>query len=419
MAYCAKMPARAPAQTAPVAEYVLDQATKGLDAPLAVVDLAAFDHNAGDLVRRAAGRPIRVASKSVRCRALLDRVLTRPGYAGLLCYSLREALWLCAQGTSDDLVVGYPTADRAALASLAADARARRSITLMADSAEQLDLVDDAVGSGHPDLRICLDLDASWRPLSWPARSGWPAVHIGARRSPLHTPDQAVAFARTVLARPGFALAGAMSYEAQIAGLGDAPPGRPLRAAALRLVQRFSAAELRERRGQTIRQLQVLAPLEFVNGGGTGSLETTAADPAVTEVTAGSGLMGPTLFDAYRRFSPRPALLYALPVVRRPGGPVATLFSGGYIASGPPGRDRAPVPHWPAGLTLSGAEGAGEVQTPVLGAVAGRLRIGDRVWLRHAKAGELAERFNDYYLVENGAPARPVPTYRGEGQCFG
>ncbi len=414
MSYCAVM--RVPA---PVAELSLDQATKGLDPPLAVVDVSAFDHNAGDLMRRAAGRPIRVASKSVRCRALLDRVLARPGYAGLLCYSLREALWLCAQGTSDDLVVGYPTADRAALVSLAADAQARRNITLMADSAEQLDLIDEAVGSGHPELRICLDLDASWRPLSWQARSGRPAVHIGARRSPLHRPDQAAAFARTVLARPGFALVGAMSYEAQIAGLGDAPPGRPVRAAALRLIQRLSAAELRERRGETIRQIQALAPLEFVNGGGTGSLETTAADPAVTEVTAGSGLMGPTLFDAYRRFSPRPALLYALPVVRRPGGPVATLFSGGYIASGPPGRDRAPAPHWPAGLKLSGTEGAGEVQTPVLGAAAARLRIGDRVWLRHAKAGELAERFNDYYLVENGAPARPVPTYRGEGQCFG
>jgi D-serine deaminase-like pyridoxal phosphate-dependent protein len=210
-----------------------------------------------------------------------------------------------------------------------------------------------------------------------------------------------------------------MSYEAQIAGLGDAPPGRPLRATALRLIQRLSAAELRERRGEAIRQIQALTPLEFVNGGGTGSLETTAADPSVTEVTAGSGLMGPTLFDAYRRFSPRPALLYALPVVRRPGGPVATLFSGGYIASGPPGADRAPAPHLPAGLRLSAAEGAGEVQTPVLGAAAARLRVGDRVWLRHAKAGELAERFTDYYLAEDGAPARPVPTYRGEGQCFG
>jgi D-serine deaminase-like pyridoxal phosphate-dependent protein len=408
MAYCAGMPA-------------LDQATKGLDPPLAVVDLAAFDDNADDLVRRAAGRPIRVASKSVRCRTLLDRVLARPGFAGLLCYSLREALWLCAQGTSDDLVVGYPTADRGALAELAADPVARERITLMADSAEQLDLVDEAVGTGHPELRVCLDLDASWRPLSWSAVSG--AVHIGVRRSPLYAPEQAVSLARAVLARPGFRLTGAMSYEAQIAGLGDAPPGRPLRAAALRLIQRLSVAELRERRGETIRLLQALAPLEFVNGGGTGSLETTAADPSVTEVTAGSGLMGPTLFDAYRRFSPRPALLYALPVVRRPAAQVATLFSGGYIASGPPGRDRQPSPYLPAGLKLIGTEGAGEVQTPVRGAAAATLRVGDRVWLRHAKAGELAERFNDYHLIESasldGAPARPVPTYRGEGQCFG
>jgi D-serine deaminase-like pyridoxal phosphate-dependent protein len=417
MAYCAGMPA-------------LDQATKGLDPPLAVVDLAAFDDNADDLVRRAAGRPIRVASKSVRCRTLLDRVLARPGFAGLLCYSLREALWLCARGTSDDLVVGYPTADRGALAELAADPVARAAITLMADSAEQLDLVDEAVGTDHPELRICLDLDASWRPLFRPAQA-WSAlskplagaVHIGVRRSPLYAPGQALSFARTVLARPGFRLAGAMSYEAQIAGLGDAPPGRPLRAAALRLIQRLSVAELRERRGETIRLLQALAPLEFVNGGGTGSLETTAADPSVTEVTAGSGLMGPTLFDAYRRFSPRPALLYALPVVRRPAAQVATLFSGGYIASGPAGRDRAPSPYLPAGLKLTGTEGAGEVQTPVRGAAAATLRVGDRVWLRHAKAGELAERFNDYHLIESasldGAPARPVPTYRGEGQCFG
>src|ERR1700761_3536045 len=178
MAYCAGMPA-------------LDQATKGLDPPLAVVDLAAFDHNADDLVRRAVGRPVRVASKSVRCRALLDRVLARPGFAGLLCYSLREALWLCAQGTSDDLVVGYPTADRGALAELAADEVARQRVTLMADSAEQLDLVDEAVGAGHPELRICVDLDASWKPLAG-------RMHIGALGTALASPEQAVSFARAV-----------------------------------------------------------------------------------------------------------------------------------------------------------------------------------------------------------------------------
>jgi len=413
----ATQPPVASAVAAGVAQQaVYDQATAGLDPPLAIVDLAAFDHNAADLARRASGRPIRVASKSVRCRFLLDRVLARPGYAGVLCYSLPEALFLCARGTSDDLVVGYPTADHGAIAALAADPAARRSITLMVDAPEQLDLIDRAAGAGHPQLRVCLELDASWRPLP-----GWAAVHIGARRSPLHTPGQAAAFARAVLGRPGFRLVGVMSYEAQIAGLGDAPPGRPVRAATLRLIQRFSAAELRERRGEAIRQIRALTPLEFVNGGGTGSLETTAADTAVTELAAGSGLMGPTLFDAYRRFSPHPALLYALPVVRRPGGPharVATLFSGGYAASGPAGPDRLPAPYLPAGLKLSATEGAGEVQTPVLGAAAAGLRVGDRVWLRHAKAGELAERFAEYYLVEDASPARAVPTYRGEGQCF-
>jgi D-serine deaminase-like pyridoxal phosphate-dependent protein len=332
----------------------------------------------------------------------------------VLCYTLREALWLCANGTSDDLVVGYPTADRAALAALAADPVGRRNITLMADSAEHLDLIGAAAGAGHPDIRICLELDASWRPLA-----GRPFVHVGARRSPLHTPGQAAAFARAVLARPGFRLAGVMSYEAQIAGLGDAPPGRPLRAATLRVMQRFSAAELRERRGEAIRQIKELTPLEFVNGGGTGSLEVTAADPAVTELAAGSGLMGPTLFDAYHRFTPRPALLYALPVVRRPGGRAVTLFSGGYVASGPSTRTRLPSPYRPAGLRLSRMEGAGEVQTPVLGPAARSLHVGDRVWLRHAKAGELAERFAEYHLIGDGQPARAVPTYRGENQCFG
>ena len=69
--------------------------------------------------RRAAGKPIRVASKSVRCRPLLERILARgPGYRGLLTYTLPESLWLAVEGF-EDLVVGYPTADRTAIAELA------------------------------------------------------------------------------------------------------------------------------------------------------------------------------------------------------------------------------------------------------------------------------------------------------------
>lgn len=390
-----------------------EQATAHLDPPFAVVDVAAFDSNARDLVRRGGGLPIRVVSKSLRCRYLIERALAKPGYRGVMCYSLAEALWLHASGLSDDILVAYPTADRGALRALAADPAAREHVTVTIDSAAHLDFIGETLGEGHPGIRVCLELDVSWRPF----RGG---PQIGTWRSPLREPAQAALFAETILARPGFVLAGVLGYEGQIAGLGDAPPGHPVRAALVRAIQARSAAELRERRAETVRRIRALTPLEFVNGGGTGSLESTAADESVTELAAGSGLVGPTLFDAYRRFSPRPAVLYALPVVRRPGPRIATLFSGGYVASGTGTPDRLPAPFRPAGLRLSRVEGAGEVQTPVIGVAADALRLGDRVWLRHAKGGELAERLTEYHVIEPGATtSTPVPTYRGEGQCFG
>jgi D-serine deaminase-like pyridoxal phosphate-dependent protein len=391
-----------------------EQATAHLDPPFAVVDVAAFDSNARDLVRRAGGLPIRVVSKSLRCRHLIERALAQPGYRGIMCYSLAEALWLYSAGMSDDLLVAYPTADRGALRALAENATARQHITVTIDSAAHLDFIDATLGEGHPEIRVCLELDVSWRPLGDRA-----AVQIGTWRSPLREPAQAALVAEAILARPGFVLVGVLGYEGQIAGLGDSPPGNPVRAALVRAIQARSAAELRERRVETVRRIRALTTLEFVNGGGTGSLESTAADESVTELAAGSGLVGPTLFDAYRKFRPRPAVMFALPVVRRPAPRIATLFSGGYVASGTGTPDRLPTPFRPAGLRLSRVEGAGEVQTPVLGVAADGLRIGDRVWLRHAKGGELAERMTEYHVIEDAAVARSVPTYRGEGQCFG
>jgi len=330
-----------------------------------------------------------------------------------MCYSLPEALWLHAMGTSDDLLVAYPTVDRRAIQALAADDRARQQITIMVDSPAHLDVVDRALGGGHPDIRVCVELGVSWRPLG-----GRPLIHIGTRRSPLYTAQQAADFAKLIMQRAGFRLVGVMGYEGHIAGLGDAPPGRPVRARLIRGIQNLSAQELSRRRSQAVRLIQALTCLEFVNGGGTGSLESTARDTLVTELTAGSGLVGATLFDAYRRFTPEPALLFALPVVRRPGPGIATLFAGGYVASGTGTRDRLPRPYLPAGLTLTGVEGAGEVQTPVRGTAANQLRPGDRVWLRHAKAGELAERFREYYILHDDQ-VTAMATYRGEGQCFG
>jgi len=388
----------------------LNRATAALEPPFACVDMGAFRANAADLLRRAGGRPIRLASKSIRCRALLERTLASdPGFRGTLAFTLPEALWLADHGLRD-LVVAYPTADRAALRTLAAredDAE----IALMVDDVAQLDLIEAAVGVGSRPVRVCIDADAGW----WPLRG---RVRIGPKRSPLHTPAQVAALARAIVARPGLRLVGLMAYEGQIAGVGDRPPGRPLYGLALRAVQRASARELAQRRAAIVAAVRQAAPLELVNGGGTGSVESTAAEPAVTEIAAGSGLYGPTLFDAYSRFTPLPAALFALPIVRRPGPGVATALGGGYLASGAGDRARLPRPVLPAGLRLDKLEGAGEVQTPLLGAAADGLRVGDRVWLRHAKAGELCERFAELHLIEGDRVVETMPTYRGEGCCF-
>lgn len=382
----------------------LHAATADLDPPLAAVDLGALRANAADLVRRARGVPIRVASKSVRCRAVLEEVLGKDltahgGFAGIMGYSLAEAIWLVREGARD-ILLGYPTADRHALAELAADDTLRESITLMIDDVDQLALIRAAVGTDHVHPRVCIDVDASLRigPL-----------HLGVRRSPIRTPEQAAALAAEAVRR-GFDVVGVMTYEAQIAGLPDTNP-------AVRLVKKASAAEISRRRRQVLDAVRAaVGELEIVNSGGTGSIEVSISDPDVTEVTAGSGLYLPTLFDGYRNLAPRPSMYFALPVLRRPADGIATVFSGGYIASGPAGAARVPKPVWPKGLKLIGTEGAGEVQTPLTGA--NGLHIGDRVWFRHAKAGELCERFTEIHLVENETRTT-VPTYRGEGRCFG
>ncbi|MGI5211600.1 amino acid deaminase/aldolase [Plantactinospora sp. CA-290183] len=394
----------------------LDRATAHLDPPFAVVDLFALDANAEALAVCAAGKPVRVASKSVRCRTLLTRALRTPGWHGVMAYTLDEAIWLVRTGVTDDVLLGYPTSDRRALAELAGDPELAAAVCLMVDSTDQLDLVDSVAAPGQRAvLRVCLDLDASWRPLAGALHG---RLHVGVRRSPVHTAASAGALARVITRRAGFRLVGLMSYEAQIAGLGDAPPRQAVRGATIRLLQQRSYRELVRRRGAAVAAVREHAELEFVNGGGTGSTALTAADPAVTEITAGSGLYGPVLFDAYRSWRPRPAAFFALSVVRRPAAGVATVLGGGWIASGAAGASRLPTPWLPAGLRLTATEGAGEVQTPLTGPAASALRVGDRVWFRHAKAGELAEHVGELHLVEADRVVGTAPSYRGEGRTF-
>ncbi len=384
----------------------LSAVTGHLPAPVAVIDREALRYNAMDLLVRAGGLPIRVASKSVRVRSVLDAVLKLPGFHGILAFTLEEALWLAE--THDDIMLGYPTVDRAGLERLFADEQAAQRISLMVDDLVHLDLIDSVAGPGaRPELRVAIDVDASWRSSL--------LGHIGVRRSALFSAGDVAAFARKVVARPGFRLVGLQMYDAQIAGQGDdAGPDAPL----IRMVQARSRNELRERRAAIVAAVGAIAPLEILNGGGTGSLEFTGSDESLTEASAGSGLLGGHLFDGYRSFRPAPASAFAFDVVRRPAGDIATVLGGGWIASGPALASRQPRAVWPQGLHTLSREAAGEVQTPLQGPAASSLGVGDRVWFRHAKSGEPAERIESYHLVSGDEIVDELPTYRGEGKAF-
>lgn len=384
-----------------------------VEAPFAFVDLDAMWANAEAMLARAGGKPVRVATKSVRCRGVLERILGRDArFAGLMTYTLPETLWLAELGF-EDLLLAYPTADVGALGELALRSVANPdgAPIVMVDCPAHLDMIESVLGAGAAPVRVCIDVDAGW----W-ALGG--RVKVGPKRSPVRTVEQAVALAREIERRPKIELDALMAYEGQIAGVGDRPPGRRLRGAAIRFMQRRSAAELARRRAAIVAAIGEFCDLEIVNGGGTGSLELTGAEDAVTEVTAGSGFYAPTLFDHYSRFSLTPAAGFALPIVRKPSPRVATALGGGYLASGSGDAARLPSPWLPPGLRLDPEEGAGEVQTPLLGEAATALEVGDRAYLRHAKAGELCERFDTLHLVEGEQIVDEVPTYRGEGKTF-
>jgi D-serine deaminase-like pyridoxal phosphate-dependent protein len=258
-------------------------------------------------------------------------------------------------------------------------------------------------------VRVAIEIDAG-------LRIG--RQHVGPKRSPLYDAGDVVALARTIESRNGFRLVGVMTYEGQVAGVPDDVPTQRAKSLVIRRLKAASMNQLEVRRREIADALRSVAEVEFWNAGGSGSVEATVADPAVTEVAAGSGLLAPGLFDHYQSFHPRPAAFFGLPVVRRPSAEVATVHGGGFVASGPSGSDRLPIPWAPAGLHVTGLEGAGEVQTPLTGHAAALLTIGDLVWFRHAKSGEVFEHTNSVHLLSGSSFVDEVRTYRGHGLAF-
>jgi D-serine deaminase-like pyridoxal phosphate-dependent protein len=376
--------------------------------PCALVDLDAFDANVRTLCAplHGTGKTLRVATKSVRCPQLVRRVLevAGPVARGLMTYTATESAFWADQGERD-VLLAYPVARAEDARTIAKANAGGATVAVVADCSEHLDVLALAALDTSARIPVVLELDVGWRPLG--AR-----LHVGVRRSPLRDPRDVVQLAKRVAQMPGLTFHGVMAYEAQIAGLADT-------GAAVRAMKAASRGDVEKARADVARALvdAGLKPALF-NGGGTGSLATCAREDALTEVTAGSGFVDSHLFDRYRGLALEPAAFFALQVVRRPHDGLVTCHGGGYVASGGAGRDRLPVPALPAGLRLLPLEGAGEVQTPVEVASGRRLELGDPVFFRHAKAGELAEHFAEYLLVRGDRLEGRAPTYRGMGQCF-
>ena len=383
---------------------------KGRRLPLAYVDLDLFDENVRNIITRSGDKKIRVASKSVRCTYLLKRVLDSDArYQGLMCFTVAEAVYLSQLGF-DDLLVAYPTTQREQLKSACSEVSGGKSLVLMVDSREHLASHQSAAAEIGVTLQVCMDVDMS---------SKFPGIHFGVLRSNITNEAQAAKLYEEILKCPNLKLVGLMGYEAQIAGLGDNYPGQAIKNSVVKMLKRKSITLLSARRKAAVNTLNSMgADLSLVNGGGTGSLESTREEELVTEVTVGSGFYASGLFDNFETFNHLPSAGYAIEVVRQPVPGIYTCHGGGYTASGAVAADKLPKPYLPEGAKLTPNEGAGEVQTPIAYYGPETLKLGDPVLMRHSKAGELCERFNTLLLISDGKVVDEVLTYRGEGQCF-
>ena len=386
------------------------KAFEGLQMPFAFVDLDRFDDNVAAIVQRSSNKNIRIATKSIRCVTLMQRILqSNTQFKGLMAYSPVEAVWLSQQGF-DDILVGYPCFNEKDIEAIIPELQKGKQIILMVDLPQHIEQINKVAAQYQCAIPVCIDIDMSSR---------LPDLHFGVLRSAIQTTKQALLLWEKIKQSKFVKPEGLMGYEAQIAGLNDTVPGKFFMNNFIKLLKKYSLKEIQQRRKTIVNALQKAgANFRFINGGGTGSLEYTTQENMVTEVTAGSGFYCPGLFDNFSNFQHYPAAGYAIEIVRNPKPEIYTCAGGGYIASGKAGSDKLPEVFLPEGATLIENEGAGEVQTPVCYKGNEILNIGYPFFMRHAKAGELCERFNTLYLLSNEMVVGTAKTYRGEGKCF-
>lgn len=375
--------------------------------PAAYLDLDLLDKNIESILKRANNSNVRIASKSVRSVETLRYIKGKSErFLGFMTFTFEETIHLSRSGF-DNLLLGYPSLQKSLLKELAQEVKKGKKIILMVDLEEHIELANVVAKEEGITFNICMDVDCSTQHLG---------IYFGVYRSSIKTPDtlrSRLTFAKELT---GVRVVGLMGYEAQVAGITDDLRG--LKAKVIRILKKQSISSVAVRRKQMFEiYMDVLeeAP-EIFNAGGTGSLESSIKEDWVNEVTVGSGFYNSWLFDGFKGFKHEPAAFYGVEVVRNPTQGIYTAHGGGYVASGSAGNDKLPLPYLPAGMKLLPNEGAGEVQTPVR--YDGELKLGDPVFFRHAKAGELCERFNELYTIREKKIVGSYKTYRGEGNCF-
>ncbi|MEN3041016.1 MAG: alanine racemase [Bacteroidia bacterium] len=377
-------------------------ALRTMPRPLALVDEEALYENAQRVLSYAGTLPIRVATKSIRCVSILRRIFSySQRFQGLLCMSARESLYLAREGF-DDFLIGYPFYQQAEVEAFRTLLESGKKAIAIVDSPAHVEVLQKALEGTNLRASVCMEVDVS---------SDWKVLYFGVRRSPIKTAEKAVELARFIQKQSHLELIGLMAYEAQIAGVGERQVG--WKGPVIRSLKALSWKEVRRRRQETVEALRAAGiSLRLINGGGTGSLSETKTDPIITEVTAGSAFFAPALFDHYQKVQFVPAAGFSIEIVRQPAREIFTCHGGGYIASGAIGPEKLPRPWLPPTARFLSHEGAGEIQTPVyIPNPPPFLRVGAPLYFRHAKAGELTQRFPQLHIIQGENLVERALTY--------
>ncbi len=377
----------------------LKEELKGRKFPLAFLVEENFNHNVEFFARESGDKLIRVATKSIRSLEVLKLLREKLGakFNGLMCYSASEALWLLEEGFKN-ILIAYPVVNKNEIQEVINHPNSDE-VYFMVDSKEHVDILSNT----QKEINICIDIDLSMK---------LPGLNFGVYRSSIKNLNDFKDLFSYCEKVEKLSVKAVMGYEAQIAGVRDVSSSF-IENLVVPVLKKKSIKKLKKIRAEIITWLnEKKVKLDFVNAGGTGSIDSSVEEEFVTEITIGSGFYAPGLFDGYKNLKLKPSLFFALEVTRNPEPGIYTLYGGGYVASGSIGLEKVPKPI-DLNVKLVSTEMCGEVQTPFKSSY--EYKLGDPVIFRHAKAGELLEHFNSFWIREKNIEYK---TYRGMNKKF-